>query len=414
MTHRRPPDRAPTDARLSHRALEELIERSASRRAQMRSDRLLNPSGQFTRIKIITSWLLIIPSIVIGILLFEILSQLFLPWSADTGMQRTIYFFDGPGTIFRDYGETFTYVPHSDIRVVTLSYTDADYNTEYDYHIKTNNFGLVQDTDVLPEQPSLLLLGDSFTEGVGAEPWFRSVSPEIAKLGYQPINGGIGGTGFSSWRKLEQYLTIADIRIRKLVVLFISDDYRRPAWNITPGELRCFSDLLLCRVEQGVFFRYRLPPPEELPSWVAKIRTGRVVALKTRVKALLPATHRVYKYLTELIRPSPQMTRDERGEQESRAAIAEFIKTYGPENVAFIHLPQKEEIDSGPDVLGLKARRSIQEAGGKVFDGFKLCGLVVDDYHPNDLHPNSRGYGKIATCTMRLIKEMVIQEAGRH
>ena len=74
--------------------------------------------------------------------------------------------------------------------------------------------------------------------------------------------------------------------------------------------------------------------------------------------------------------------------------------------MAFIHLPRKEEIDSGPDVFGLKARRAIQEAGGRLFDGFKLCGLVAADYHPNDLHPNSRGYGKIAACTMSVIKEM--------
>jgi len=382
----------------------------------MTDGRLTNPTRQSTLMQKMAAWILIIPSILIGIVLFEILSHIFLPWvrNADPGMRPFIYFFDGPHTVFRDYGETFTYVPYSDIRVVTLSYSDADFNTEYDYHIQTNNFGFVQDTDVIPQQISLLLLGDSFTEGVGAEPWFRLVSPEIAKLGYQSINGGIGGTGFSSWLKLDKYLVAADIRIGKLVVLFISDDYRRPAWNITPSELRCFSDLSLCRAEEGVFFRYRLPPPEELPSWVAKIRMGRVGTLKTRLKALLPATHRVYKYITELVRPSPQMARDERGEQESRAAIAEFIKTYGSENVAFIHLPQKEELASGPDDLGLKARLSIEEAGGKVFDGFKLCRLVAADYHPNDLHPNSRGYGKIAACTMSVIKEMGIQEEGRH
>jgi hypothetical protein len=381
----------------------------------MTDGRLTNPSRQSTLMEKTASWLLIIPSILIGIFLFELLSQLFLPWvrnaDADPGAgQHTIYFFDGPDTIFRDHGAIFTYVPHSDIRVVTLSYSDVDFNTEYDYHIQTNNFGFVQDTDVIPEQTSLLLLGDSFTEGVGAEPWFRLVSSEIAKLGYQPINGGIGGTGFSSWLKLDRYLVAADIRIKKLVILFISEDYRRPAWNINPGELRCFSDLSLCRVEEGVFFRYRLPPPEELPTWVAKIRArrvaNRVATLRARVRALMPATHLVYKYLTELVRPSPQMAWDERGEQESRAAIPEFIKRYGPENVAFIHLPRKEEIDSGPDVFGLKARRAIQEAGGRLFDGFKLCGLVAADYHPNDLHPNSRGYGKIAACTMSVIKEM--------
>ncbi len=380
----------------------------------MTDGRLASLSARSTLMKKIASWLLIIPSIFIGVLLFEIFSPLFLPWirNTDTGMQRLIYFFDGPDTIFRDFGETFTYVPHSDIRVLTVSYSDSDFNIEYDYHIQTNNFGLVQDNDVIPEQDSLLLLGDSFTEGVGAGPWFRLVSPKIYKLSYQPINGGIGGTGFSGWRKLEQYLTAADIRIRKLVVLFISDDYHRPVWNVRPGELRCFSDLSLCRVEEGVYFRYRLPPPEELSSWIARIRTGRVVAtLKARGKALLPATYRAYESLK--LRLSPAMAREERREQESRAAIAEFIKTYGPENVAFIHLPQKEELDSGPDDLGLKARRSIEEAGGKLFDGFKLCRLTAADYHPNDQHPNSRGYAKIAACTLTIINEMVVQEAVR-
>ncbi len=379
----------------------------------MTDGRLASLSARSTLMKKIASWLLIIPSIFIGVLLFEIFSPLFLPWirNTDTGMQRLIYFFDGPDTIFRDFEETFTYVPHSDIRVLTVSYSDSDFNIEYDYHIQTNNFGLVQDNDVIPEQDSLLLLGDSFTEGVGAGPWFRLVSPEIYKLGYQPINGGIGGTGFSGWRKLEQYLTAADIRIRKLVVLFISDDYHRPVWNVRLGELRCFSDLSLCRVEEGVYFRYRLPPPEELSSWIARIRTGRVATLKARAKALLPATYRAYESLK--LRLSPAMAREERREQESRAAIAEFIKTYGPENVAFIHLPQKEELDSGPDDLGLKARRSIEEAGGKLFDGFKLCRLTAADYHPNDQHPNSRGYAKIAACTLTIINEMVVQEAVR-
>jgi lysophospholipase L1-like esterase len=362
----------------------------------------------------IASWLLLIPSTIVGIFLFEILAQLISPTlrNADSAMPHIIYFFDGRDTVFRDYEDIFTYVPHGDIRVVTVSYSDKDFSTEYDYHLLTNNLGLVQDFDVTPGRESLLLLGDSFTEGVGAEPWFRLVSPVISKLGYQPINGGIGGTGFSSWLKLTQYLTAADIRIQKLIILFISEDYDRPAWNVTPGELRCFSDFSLCRVEEGVFFRYRLPPPEELTSWVAKIRTRRVATFRARARALVPATHRVYKYFRELLRISPERERQERGEQESLVAISELVKRYGPENVAFIHLPRKGETASGPDNLGLKVRHSIQEAGGKLFDGFKLCGLVAADYHPNDLHPNSRGYAKIAACTSRVIEEMGIRKAG--
>ncbi len=46
------------------------------------------------------------------------------------------------------------------------------------------------------------------------------------------------------------------------------------------------------------------------------------------------------------------MALEEREEQESRAAITEFIKIYGAENVAFIHLLEKGELNSGPDNLG--------------------------------------------------------------
>jgi hypothetical protein len=36
---------------------------------------------------------------------------------------------------------------------------------EYDYRFRTNNLGLARDADVAPGLTSLLLLGDSFTEG---------------------------------------------------------------------------------------------------------------------------------------------------------------------------------------------------------------------------------------------------------
>jgi hypothetical protein len=53
---------------------------------------------------------------------------------------------------------------------------------EYDYRFRTNNLGLARDADVAPGLTSLLLLGDSFTEGQWAQPWFRFVSPTIERL----------------------------------------------------------------------------------------------------------------------------------------------------------------------------------------------------------------------------------------
>src|SRR4029077_11333099 len=148
----------------------------------------------------IWSWLLIIPSMILGILVAELFCHVFPPPSTAQGFDmrmRRVVFFDGSDTVFRNQGDIFTYVPRSGIRNVTGFFSDNDFNVEYDYHFQTNNFGLVQDADIAPERDSLVLLGDSFTEGQGAEPWFRLVSPEIAKLGYQTVNGGIMGTCFA-------------------------------------------------------------------------------------------------------------------------------------------------------------------------------------------------------------------------
>ncbi len=95
----------------------------------------------------------------------------------------------------------------------------------------------------------------------------------------------------------------------------------------------------------------------------------------------------------------------------SRAAISELVDRYGRENVAFLHLPQKNEIAGGPNDLGLAARRAIAAAGGTLFDGFKLCQMTPSDYFPNDDHPNAHGYSKIATCAAEIATSLASERA---
>ena len=374
----------------------------------MINNRLPRRSGERTIIKKMEPVLLTIASLLIGILLAELFCRLFLPSIAATearfsGMRR-IVFFDGSSTIFQNHGNIFTYVPHDDIRNLTVFFYDHDYTVEYDYHFRTNNFGLVQDADVVTNQDSLLILGDLFTEGQGAEPWFRLVSPEVGMLGYQAVNGGLRGTGFGQWLELERYLAAKKVRIKKLVVVFISDDYHRLVSNFDPQEMQCISALSLCRVEQS--YIYRLPPQEELVSWIAKIRMTRAPFitrswLGSNAARLLPVSYYIVDYFRSRFKNA---TVFDRAEEQSRAAIAEMIRIYGVDNVAFIHLPQKDESD-GPNQLGLRARHSIQEAGGKLFDGFKLCRLTATDYYSNDNHPNISGYAKIASCVKAVMHE---------
>jgi hypothetical protein len=309
----------------------------------------------------------------------------------------------------RRRGDIFTYVPNSEIRGLTAYFSAHDYTIEYDYRFRTNNFGLVQDADLVPGQDSLLLLGDSFTEGQGADPWFRLARPAIEKLGYQAVNGGVIGTGFEQWLRLEQYLSAQDIRVRKLLVLFISDDYHRAVWNVQPPVRDCLSDISHCDLNQSLF--YRLPPIQQLASWIATIRAARMppakkVSLESRARTLLPASYQVYDALNRRLRAPKASPQEERPQEErSHAAIATLIRIYGPQNVAFLHLPQKDEA-AGPWEEGLRARRAIEGTGGKLYDGFKLCGLTPADYYRIDSHPNHNGYAKIAACAVDVINQL--------
>jgi hypothetical protein len=183
---------------------------------------------------------------------------------------------------------------------------------------------------------------------------------------------------------------------------------------LKPNVLQCLSDLSSCRLQDTLL--YRLPPQGELPSWVDKIKAARApmerkFGFEARAEALLPASYRVYKYVSERVRHPEVNVRSDHAEDQSRAAIAEMIRLYGAHNVAFIHLPQKEEVGHGPDDRGIRARRAIAQAGGTLFDGFKQCGLTAADYYADDEHPNSAGYAKIAQCVGASVKEMLAPDA---
>jgi hypothetical protein len=354
---------------------------------------------------------MVVVSGILAVVLVELICYLFVPSIGRAGVydwSHRILFIDGDNGTFRNQGDIFTYVPHSEIGSTVVYFSDHAYDVEYDYRFHTNNYGLVQDFDVVPAHPSILLLGDSFTEGQGAEPWFRQLAAKADSLPYQIVNGGFFGTGFEQWGKLERYLSDEKrVQIRKLIVLFISDDYLRHSWNFSETFLRCLQLDSFCNSGDGDF--NRRPSSAELSARVDEIRAFRkprtsLQRLQQHARTLLPATYRVYDYLRTKFGWDQYTAR-----QKSRLAIANFMKAYGKDNVAFVHLPQKDEMN-GPNEIGMEARQSIRDAGGELYDGFKLCGLTAVDYYIHDGHPNKQGYGKIANCVGDVLLHMETQE----
>jgi hypothetical protein len=322
-----------------------------------------------------------------------------------------IVFLDGSDSIFRNLGHIYTYVPNSHIFSRSIYFYRSSYSTEYLYKFKTNNFGLVQDRDLARGVKSILLLGDSFTEGQGAEPWFRQVAPQIERLNYQPINGGLRATGFLHWWELEQFLSANEIALAKLVIIFISDDVRRPKRNFSESELACLRSISLCLGNETFF---RLPPESELANWVAKIRTAREpphdVSIKGRIRSALPATRAVYGFLLNVARAPPQTELPQIVKERVETVINKMVEKYGRENVLFIHLPQKEELKGTILPNGLLARKLIRDSGARYADGTSLCGLDGSDFWVYDNHPNQRGYSKIAKCVAQIIEPFLTQD----
>src|SRR5262245_55977123 len=269
--------------------------------------------------------LLIVFSVLVGIGVVEIGDRVYhrvFPPLYD--WNRRIIFFDGPDSIFRNLDDIFTYVPNSNIFSRTIYFSESSYSTEYAYEFKTNNFGLVQDTDLVRGAKSVLLLGDSFTEGQGAEPWFRQVAPQIERLNYQPINGGLLGTGFLQWWRLEQVLSANEVALAKVVVIFISEDVDRDKWNFSKAQLDCLRSISLCRRTEDFV---RLPPSYELGQWVEKISTARVhVNIKQRIRSALPASYAVYQFLLNYAKRAPPQ------KEFATIAINNLVENYGREN----------------------------------------------------------------------------------
>jgi hypothetical protein len=359
----------------------------------------------------IIATLLIAFSALVGVAIVEVCYHVYQRAFPPLYQGRRIMFYDGPDSIFRNLDDIFTYVPNSQIFSRVIYFSGSSYSTEYAYKFKTNNFGLVQDKDLVRGVTSILLLGDSFTEGQGAEPWFRQIAPRIERLNYQPINGGLQGTGFLNWWELEQFLSANEIAVAKLVVIFISDDVRRPKWNFSEHDLACLRSINLCRGFEGFL---RLPPAPEFARWVAKIGTSREprnVGIKERIGSALPATYAVYRFFLNVAKRSapPQGTP---GQIELvTTVINEMVEKYGRENVLFIQLPRgKEELRGAILPDGLLTRKLIRDSGARYADGTSLCGLDGSDFFARDGHPNQQGYSKIAKCITDIVEPFLNQD----
>jgi hypothetical protein len=347
--------------------------------------------------------ILLVLSCVVGLIVFEVAFFFLNKNQAQIYQWNRRYMLfkaESQTSVFRNVNNIFVYQPNQKIESTTFYYVNNEWIKEYDYIFPTNNLGLVQTAPTFSNKDSLLLLGDSFTEGHGAYPWFEEFREKL-NTELQLINGGILGTGFQSWKLLHDHLIEKDIKVKKLVIVFISDDYIRGVRNIPTKVFACIQNTDLCMGDEDF---YGKPEGNKLPELLEKLRAYRERRLEVEDRStfkafltnLLPGVATIYRFLNGSFPFEIS--------QKSFSIIEELVAQYGSD-VLFVRIPQKDEVELGRiSRHGKEVVDKIKSVNGIFFDGNSECKFEKSDYFINDGHPNEKGYEKISQCVMDAIK----------
>jgi lysophospholipase L1-like esterase len=262
---------------------------------------------------------------------------------------------------------------------------------------------LVQLNQITTSRPSILFVGDSYAEGQGASPWFYNFERRWpSNSPYQVINGGIQGTGVETWERLYRDIS-STANVKKLVMIFISDDWTRSIWQLPEQFLECLHSAPRCN---GADAFLGLPEnPAEAQLQIERIAKARVEYLDQRRKS--QNMFRSSAIYSQLLKPAYELWRPPNQQQfeKNKAAALRLARELGPQNVLFVHMPQKDELRAGPNSLGRQAANFIRQNGFLFEDGFAGCSLMPADFHQHDGHPNSSGYGKMGKCIEEYVKK---------
>ncbi len=164
------------------------------------------------------------------------------------------YLFSTPGYARDVSDRLWLYGPDNDIREVAVygfsprSILPGDaYRIEYQCRFSTNNLGLIQQRDFSGGDRVTLVLGDSFLAGQVGCPWFDRLSAAVPRVTL--MNGGLMGTGVVHWAELVEFLSSQGITIERILIVAISNDFKRPPWIWSEQQLACL-DQGQCKSEE--------------------------------------------------------------------------------------------------------------------------------------------------------------------
>ena len=296
------------------------------------------------------------------------------------------------GKIFELFENFYTYKKKLNKRYINYYKNNQELIKIWDYKFTTNNFGLVQKFDLDVNKKSIIFLGDSFTEGQGAEPWIDNFGKSVH--GYQVVNGGFGGASPKQFVYLDDYLS-KKLNINKRVVLFISNDIRRGISRL--DNTNCIIDHKKCSKKNNV---YGIPRDKNfnIENFLSKFVFDQKLSAKRKIKFILRDLY-IYQFLRTSI--NNVRLKNDKTINKNLEAISYLNNKY-KNHIIFIKIKDANDIMFKKNSFETKLIENYFKINKiKKFN----CDMNNDIslFHNHDFHPNKKGYSVLRSCVKKIL-----------
>lgn len=339
-------------------------------------------------------------SVGIAFICIEIGYRILKGWDKKSGfIKRTMLFESGDN--FKNYKDFFKYYPNISIRSLGV-YSKVkptkltDLVIEYDYIISTNNAGLVMKKNLKNAEKVVYIIGDSFTEGQGANPWFYKMEEFYDSANVKLVNLGILGTGPVQWNNLENYITQEfNLAIKGSVINIIPGDMTRAPWTFKEKELMCLQTSVCTYIGgfQGLNLKLSDNNNKIKKSVLATLTKEK---LDKNFKDIIKQSHvilDIYRYMKNFIN-NPIV----RANEEALLTLKRDAK-----DKVFVNIVSQKSINS-KNFNNYTFVKDLIEFLEKNKFNFKWCDIPIDGFHKHDGHPNEKGYATLQKCTEDALK----------
>lgn len=297
-----------------------------------------------------------------------------------------------------DQNGAIRYQPNKNIRTIAV----YDNKIEYDVHFDTNNLGLADgknyEYENLANKRYYAFVGDSFTAGFhGGEPWVPKLRRSMEGENIEIFNLGVSGTGIKHFYRLLQS-TREQLRITHIVILAISDNFRRSFWYplTNSSEIRfCQENTPSSECVKRPYIAKIIHPAsssEDILKVAERIIKDRERNLQgSNIKSILKQSE-LLGFVVRSLRTVLQYRK-----RHSVDALRSIREAFPSAEIHFVHLPQKQEVVNGTYFLK-NIGNEIKEVRISYFPALQECHWQTDMFFVHDSHPNHVGYDNISNC----------------